>query len=415
VQAVNGAGAAPRILPPGNDAGASVTVPGIVAFWQTLIERFGRHDLAAALGFAQRAAEEGSAVAASAASAASAAENVGRLRAGGAEGWDLLSRSAGDPWRQPELAGVLRRVGAEGPAAFYDGPVARAITAAIRANGGTIDEQDLLAHDTPRPAPVFTRWAGGRLAVQPPMSQGLLLAMAAKWFEEHPPAADADLDHLGAEAIGAAFEHRDRIADGEALLDIELDVDTEVPSGRSGARPYLHTAGVATADMDGLTVSSLVSVFDDFGSCVFVPEGGFVLNNRADCFGAAPNDLRPGARPVHTLAPAMLLDADGTSRAVATPGADGQVQTLLQVLVAMRYDHADLASAMARPRWRSEGGTLAIEEGHPAMESMRARGHRIEVLPRGEDRFGAVVSAGADGEGAWAVGDPRREVASGAV
>jgi gamma-glutamyltranspeptidase / glutathione hydrolase len=412
VRAVNGAGATPRTLPAGNEAGATVTVPGIVASWAILIERYGRLDLSAVLAFAQRAAEDG-AVAASTATAV--AENAERLRAGGADAWDLVSLSAGEPWRQPELAEVLRRIGEDGPAAFYEGPLARAIGAAIRAHGGTLDEDDLLAHDTLSPSPVSTPWAGGVLTVQPPMSQGLLLAMAAKWFEEHDPRADADLDHLGAEAIAAAFDYRDRIAEGGELLGVQLDVDPEASSGRSGARPYLHTAGVSSSDADGMIVSSLVSVFDDFGSCVYVPEGGFVLNNRADCFGSPPNDLRPGALPVHTLAPGMLIDADARARAVATPGADGQLQTLLQVLLGMRYDHADLATAIARPRWRGEDGMLMIEESHPATASLRSHGHRVEVLPDGEDRFGAVVAAGTDHDGPWSVGDHRREVASGAV
>jgi gamma-glutamyltranspeptidase / glutathione hydrolase len=412
VRAVNGGGAAPRTLPTGNDAGTTVTVPGVVASWATLIERYGRLGLAAVLAFAQRAAQDGS-VAASTATAV--AENAERLRSGGADAWDLMSLAAGESWRQPALAELLRRIGEDGPAAFYEGPLARAIAAAIRAHGGTLGEEDLLAHDTSSPSPVSTPWAGGLLTVQPPMSQGLVLAMAAKWFEEHDFHGGANLDHLGVEAIAAAFDHRDRIAEGEELLRVELDVDTEAPSGRSGARPYLHTAGVSSSDADGMIVSSLVSVFDDFGSCVYVPEGGFVLNNRADSFGSAPNDLRPGARPVHTLAPAMLIDAHARARAMSTPGADGQVQTLLQVLLGMRYDDADLPTAIARPRWRAEEGKLMIEESHPGRASLRSHGHRVEVLPEGEDRFGAVVAAGIDRDGPWAVGDHRREVASGAI
>ncbi len=413
VRAVNGAGAAPRTLPAGDGAGARVTVPGIVAFWDTLIQRYGRLDLASALAFAQAAAADGATVATSVAEAASGSAE--RLRSGGADGWNLLSLAAGDPWPQPELAEMLRRIGSGGPGAFYDGPIARAIAAAIRAHGGTLGRDDLLAHASTRPPPIAVSWDGGHLAVQPPMSQGVLLAMAARWFEEHGDVvAGTDPDHLGVEAIGAAFEHRDRVSQGRALLDIELDVDPGTSAGRSGARPYLHTAGVATSDrIDGMVVSSLVSVFDDFGSAVFVPEGGFVLNNRADCFGAAPNDLRPMALPVHTLAPAMLVDAEGAARAIATPGADGQVQTLLQVLLAMRYGDADLAEAIGRPRWRGADGRLAIEKGHPAEGSLRRLGHAVDVLAAGDERFGAVVAAGGDDDGVWAVGDHRREVAAG--
>jgi gamma-glutamyltranspeptidase/glutathione hydrolase len=162
-------------------------------------------------------------------------------------------------------------------------------------------------------------------------------------------------------------------------------------------------------------VSSLVSVFDDFGSAVFVPEGGFVLNNRAEGFGAPPNDLRSAALPVHTLAPAMRIDPDGEAIAMATPGADGQVQTLLQVLLALRYGGADLPTAIAAPRWRGEGSSLLIEEGHPGRAALEAHGHRLETRPFGDPEFGALVVAGVARGAPWAAGDHRREVASGAV
>ena len=103
-----------------------------------------------------------------------------------------------------------------------------------------------------------------------------------------------------------------------------------------------------------------MSVFDDFGSCVFVPELGFTLNNRAGGFTEGANAAAPGKRPVHTLAPAMVTTSQGVF-ALATPGADGQVQTLLQVLVAIHREQLDLARAIARPRWRSEDGALLIE------------------------------------------------------
>ena len=207
--------------------------------------------------------------------------------------------------------------------------------------------------------------------------------------------------------------HDGRIAIGRALLDEPLEIDHERASHRWTARSHLHTAGVATADRTGNVVSSLVSIFDEFGSGVFVREGGFVLNNRAEGFTEAPNDLRPGALPVHTLAPALRVDHDGRVSALATPGADGQVQTLLQVLLSMRFDRPDIVAALERPRWRGEHDDLLIERGHPAAEDLELRGHRLKVVDLGDPRFGGVVAAGIDEDGPWAAGDMRREVATG--
>jgi gamma-glutamyltranspeptidase/glutathione hydrolase len=98
---------------------------------------------------------------------------------------------------------------------------------------------------------------------------------------------------------------------------------------------------------------------------------------------------------------------------MATPGADGQVQTLLQVLVAIQRESVDLARAIARPRWRSENGRLLIEQSHAGMERLRSLGHRVEPLADGEVRFGAVVCAGYIDEEPVAVADWRRETTAG--
>ncbi len=183
------------------------------------------------------------------------------------------------------------------------------------------------------------------------------------------------------------------IIEGEALLAHRLSFDMERASLRGGPRAYLHTAGVAVSDHRGWCASSLVSVFDDFGSGVMVPGFGFLLNNRAGGFTASPNDAAPGKRPVHTLAPA-LLETTGGPIALSTPGADGQVQSLLQVLTALMIERTDLARAISRPRWRSENGNLLVEASHPRREALAALGHRVVEMPDGDMRAGAITAAG---------------------
>ncbi len=185
-------------------------------------------------------------------------------------------------------------------------------------------------------------------------------------------------------------------------------------SRRGGPRSYLHTAGVAVSDASGMTVSSLVSVFDSFGSAVFVPEGGFTLNNRAAGFTRAPNDSAGGKRPVHTLAPVLVETTDGCI-ALATPGADGQVQTLLQVLSNLFIEGDDIATAIARPRWRSQDSRLLVERAHPHRDDLVARGHDVVAIDDGDVRFGAVVCAGVTKGRPYCCADWRRETWSGVV
>jgi gamma-glutamyltranspeptidase / glutathione hydrolase len=409
--AINGTGAAPSRLETVSDDGAnSITVPGIVDAWCELSRRAGRLPLAQALQPAIRLARSGMRVSEKLASAL--AVHRGRLQRGDAHGWALFDKAAGERVEQPQLASLLKLIGAEGKGAFYEGAAAKAIARAVQALGGTLAQSDLASHATVISKPIETVWGGARLATQPPLTQGVLLNMAVNALARLGDFPAALNDHVAIELTEAAFQFRSDVAQGEALLAHELPVDFGKSANRGGPRAYLHTAGVAVADAEGRVVSSLVSVFDDFGSCVFVPELGITLNNRAGGFTSGANSAAPGKRPVHTLAPALLTTPQGVL-ALATPGADGQVQTLLQVIIAIHREGIDLARAIARPRWRSENGRLLIEQSHPALDSLQSLGHRIETLPDGEVRFGAVVSAGYIDDEPIALADWRRDTSAG--
>ncbi|MEV7004971.1 gamma-glutamyltransferase [Streptosporangium sp. NPDC051022] len=408
VTAVTGAGTTAADSPgePCSDGGGSVTVPGAVDAWQVMSRRWGRLPLTLTLAPAVALAHDGMRMSEPLAAAVRAQR--ARLMRGGAAGWPLLRAKPGDLVVQPELARVLEGIAATGSDAFYRGKVASAVAAAVRRDGGRLTEEDLARHETPVGPPIGTPWDGGTAFVQPAPSQGVLLAMALAWLERE--GVPGPLDHLCVELTEAAFASRDLCArDGARLLDVPLEVDPERSSQRGGPRAYLHTAGVATADAAGYVVSSLVSVFDDFGACTFVPEGGFTLNNRAGGFTRAPNAPGPARRPVHTLAPALLTAGDRVT-ALATPGADGQVQTLLQVLTRVRFGGASLAEAIRAPRWRSEEGLLLMEDGHPSTDDLTRRGHRVTPTPGGDLRFGAVVAAGIEDGQTVCAADWRRQV-----
>jgi gamma-glutamyltranspeptidase/glutathione hydrolase len=409
--AFNGTGAAPLALERvANDGPHSITVPGIVDAWCELSKLEGRLSLARVLEPAIRLAKNGARISPTLANALSTQR--ARLERGGAQRWSLFDQVAYSSCRQPLLAALLERVGREGRTSFYEGDDASAIVRAVRGLGGLLSEADLAAHATVVARPIETQWGGLRVAAQPPMAQGVLLNMAVNALATLGDFPNELNDHIAIELTEAAFAFRSQVARGEALLEAPLTVDFTKAGHRGGPRAYLHTAGVAAADGEGRVIASLVSVFDDFGSAVYVPELGITLNNRAGGFTDGDNAPAPGKRPVHTLAPVLVTDARGVF-GLATPGADGQVQTLLQVLVGLQRDGLDLARAIARPRWRSENGRLLIERSHAAIEKLRSLGHNVAPLADGEVRFGAVVCAGFMGEEPIAAADWRRETWAG--
>ena len=411
--AINGTGNSPSDLDfsAAGNGGLAVAVPGIVDAWVVMAERLGRLGLAACLAPAIALCERGIRFGPDMARAAS--DHADRLDRGGAQNWDVRAKAAsGERCEQRELAGLLRAIAEHGRVAFYEGRMADAVERATRATGGLLSAGDLGAHTTHVCEPISTPWQGGRVVVQPPMTQGVLLAMCLKALGELGTVQPDLLDHAMIELTGASFAHRDRAGEGAALLDMPLDIDMQKASLRGGPRAYLHTTGVATSDDEGRVASSLISVFDEFGSGVFVPEGGFVLNNRAQGFTSAPNHAEPAKRPVHTLAPA-IVERDGAAIALATPGADGQIQTLLQIIARLDIEGLPLSEAIHRPRWRSETGKLLIAENHPMSAALEALGHAIETRADGDTCFGGVVCAGTDGGTPFAVSDWRREVWTG--
>lgn len=406
VTAVNGAGrAAAGAAGAAGTGGLAVTVPGLVDAWGELHGRWGRLGMDRVLAPAVALAEEGARVDADLARARAAQD--ARLREGGAQDWALMRLGPGERHVQPALAATLRAVAEKGRAAFYEGALASAIARAVRAAGGAVTEADLAPPASEVGEPLSLSFGGATVHVQPPASQGILLLLGLHGFQARGFGADGALDHLGVELTQAAFSLREDAAEGLALLPRLPSIDPERAERRGGPRAYLHTAGVAASDADGLVASSLVSVFDDFGSAVFVPEGGFTLNNRAAGFTVGANAFRPGARPVHTLAPALVTRGEEVV-ALSTPGADGQVQTLLQVILSWLVGGRDLAEAVAAPRWRSEDGRLLVERGHPARDDLAARGHEVVDTDRGDVRFGAVTAAGLWEGSPWALPDWRR-------
>ncbi len=404
--AINGAGRAPADAESVSDDGAqSVTVPGMVDGWDRLATR-GRLGLRACLQPAIECADQGVRVD----PGLIAARNVQakRLREGGADDWALMSLSEGGKWKQPELAKALTLIAENGSSAYYSGSIAAVIQDVLATRGSAMSLRDLAAGAAAESEPLTVTFEGHDVHMQPPASQGVLLSMCLKaWAEGGYSASNPSADHIAVELTQAAFAFRDQVSRGANLLTESLEIDLGKASLRGGPRSYLHTAGVATADADGMVVSSLVSVFDDFGSGVFVPEYGFVLNNRGGGFSSGLNRFEPGKRPIHTLAPALVEGPLGCI-ALSTPGADGQVQTLLQILLGWLGRGDDIAQVVAQSRWRSEDGKLLVETGHHARDDLADRGHLVVDTHGGDMRFGAVTLAGQSDNSPFALADWRR-------
>jgi gamma-glutamyltranspeptidase len=177
------------------------------------------------------------------------------------------------------------------------------------------------------------------------------------------------------------------------------------------------TTVVLTADAAGNAVALVQSLFYDFGACVVAGNTGVVLNNRMTGFSldpARPSCLAPGRRPPHTLGAIMVLRNGTLDLLAATPGGDGQPQTLLQLLLNVYARNLDLQDAVEAPRFKLElDGRMQVEAEYPPSQvaALRDTGHPVETLARHAFVMGGAVSIQRDHEaGLWiGAADPRRE------
>lgn len=412
VSALDASGRAPAALtldvlssaPPLHD-GRWVTVPGCCAGWADLAERHGSMPLGELLVPAIALAEGGFPV--GTITAAVWTRGLPQLRSTELT-VDGRAPRAGETFRNPGLARVLRRIASEGPASFYEGEIARAIVAAVQGAGGVMTERDLAAHRSTWDEPLSVQYRGARVWNCAPNSQGLVALLALGMLEGFSPAGNDDPErwHLAIEALRIAFADarwwvsdpalsdiplrgllgEEYLAQRRALIDphhAALDVRRGSPVNRGGT--VYHCA----VDARGNACSIASSHFMGFGTGIVPPGLGFVLHNRASGFSldpAHPNVVAPGKRPYHTIAPALLTHRDGTLLGpVGVMGGFMQPQGQLQVAMALLDDGDTPQAALDRPRFCIDsglaGGSVQLEEGVPAnvVERLRALGHPLEA------------------------------------
>jgi gamma-glutamyltranspeptidase/glutathione hydrolase len=390
-----------QAMPPSGDIRA-VTVPGCVDGWLALHARFGRLPLADVLLPAQRYAAEGF-------PAAPFLAWVSSLVSGLPGGGDLAAAThPGAVVRRPGVARTLDAVAREGRAGFYGGEFGEGL---LKVGDGEFTADDLDRVNADWVTPLSVEAWGRRLWTVPPNSQGYL-TLAGAWIAAGlplpPDTDDPAWAHLTVEAARqAGWDRLDVLhedADGVALLAPDLlqprrdaiDVGRAALLGdsyRGGGTIYL-----CAVDDERMGVSLIQSNAAGFGANIAEPSTGIFLQNRGVGFSLAPGhpaEYRPGRRPPHTLAPALVTAPDGSlDMVIGTMGGDSQPQVLLQLLARMLHAGEPVGDAIAAPRWSLSGGDgggfstwesrgrVRVELEPDAAgwtDGLRARGHDVNV------------------------------------
>jgi len=364
----------------------------------------------------------------------------------------------GSQFRNPDLAGVLRRIAEKGPPGFYEGPVAAAIADGMKANGGIITAKDLAAYRPKWRDPIEFEYRGRKIiGMPPPSSGGLTVAMIAHLLSSWDLRAlgwhSAAQVHVTAEAMRRAFAARNaKLGDPDfvtnpsaellsegwaneqrATIDKDHATPTQVlfPKVGAGAGGGTHTTHLSFVDADGNAVSMTTTVNNWFGSGVTVPGAGFVLNDEMDDFATVPgsanlfglvqgepNAIAPGKRMLSSMSPTIVLGPSGDIDAVLGAAGGSMIITSVFEELSNIVDFGmDAADAVRAPRFHQQDSPDVLmieprslpEDVRRALEAMGHVTKEVDQLIKQIDHIGDAPAIGR-AAGLWVGGaEPRRD------
>jgi len=387
----------------------TVTVPGALDGWCTLLGNYGTMSLAQVLAPAITLAEYGFPV--TEVIGHTWQENTTKLQANASAARNYLidgrAPEPGEVFRQPDLANTFKKIARDGRDVFYQGEIAEAIVACSKENGGLITLQDLNDHASTWVTPISTNYHGYDVFECPPNGQGLVALLALNILERYDLLSlehnSAEYLHLLIEAVKLAFADANRYVADPDFVDIPLEellsksyseqrrklIDMNKASQKVEAgipNTPGDTVYLAVTDKDGNSVSFINSLYQAFGSGVVVGGTGICLQNRGALFSfdaGHPNCIAPHKRPYHTIIPGMVFKDNELFLTFGVMGGFMQPQGHIQVLLNIIDFGMDVQTALDAPRFRYiQGSECAFELGisSAVLQELAQKGHRIVEL-----------------------------------
>ena len=408
----------------------SVTVPGAVASWVALSERFGKLPFEDLMQPAIEIAERGFLLSVVVQEKWAAPVEELKGQPGFAQAFLPHGRApaVGELFQFAAAAKGLRAIGKTKGQAFYGGEIAEAIERFSNANGGSLKASDFAAYQADWVKPISMDYRGHTLHEIPPNGQGIAALIALGILDNFDLAAlqrdGVDSQHLQIEAMKLAFADvyryvaeassmevtaaqmldKSYLKERAKLIDMQRAQDFKAGNPAKGGTIYL-----TAADENGMMVSFIQSNYMGFGSGCVEPDFGISLQNRGHGFAVRPGGLNPanlvapGKRPFHTIIPAFLTKDGQPVMSYGVMGANMQPQGHVQTLVRMLDYAQNPQAACDAPRWRyNEGLVINVEAGMDAhtVQGLQARGHAMEVINDSYQDFGS-------GQFIWRMGDPK--------
>ena len=355
------------------------------------------------------------------------------INVNGSESLFSQNYKQGDTLKNINLSITLDKISKNGPKAFYEGEIAEMIIEEIEESGGIMTVEDLKNYNSVWRDPIKFKYKGLDIISMPlPSSGGILLGQLLKAIEGY------DIGQFGhnsvksiqlmVEAERRAYADRSFYMgdpDFSKLPVYELIEDEYVNSRMKSfswdkatlSSDVSHgeiksieesdqTTHYSIIDANGNSVSVTTTLNTNYGSKVFVEEGGFFLNNEMDDFSSKPghpnsfgligseaNSVEANKRMLSSMTPTIVLKDKKPSLIVGTPGGSTIITSVFQTILNVYEYGMSMQEAVNAPRVHHQWvpDVVIIEEGgiDSVKDSiLKSKNYFVISLPIESDSFG---------------------------
>lgn len=332
----------------------------------------------------------------------------------------------GEVLRQPQLAQTLELIAKDGAPAFYEGPIAKAITDASYKEGGMLSMDDFKNYTVDEQTPIHCDYRGYQvISAPPPSSGGVTLCEILNIVSAYPLHAwgwhTAQSAHYVIEAERRGYADRNTyLGDPAFVKNPVADLLSQTYAGKlrdsiqpgkatpsvqihPGLGPLAHentdTTHFSIVDKWGNAVAVTYTLNDWFGAGVIAGDTGFFLNDEMDDFTSKPgvpnmyglvqgtrNDIEPGKRPLSSMTPTILTKNGKLFMVTGSPGGSRIITIVLDTIQNVLDYGMNVQQAVDAPRihMQWEPDEIQMEPGSfdaSTMNSLKSMGYAFDEIP----------------------------------
>ena len=390
-----------------------VTVPGAVAGWSELHNKFGKLPIKSLFKPTIEYAKDGFPVTETIAYYFESNKQRFQDYPNFKEVWMANGDvpKTGEIFKNPALGRTLEILSEKGLDQFYTGKIAKITANFIQEQGGFLSYEDLESFQPEWVEPISTNYRGFDVWELPPNTQGLATLQILNILESFNLAElglfSPEYIHLFIEAKKLAFADRAKFYSDPRFAELPIETllskdyaakrRTEINPKKaalvdaSGLPQHGDTVYLATADEKGNMVSLIQSNYSGMGSGMTPPDLGFMLQNRGTLFSLDPKHLNVvagGKRSFHTIIPAFVTKDGEPFISFGVMGGATQPQAQAQVLINIIDFGMNLQEAGDAPRIVHSGssqpsGSRMKNGGTVSLESAFDEKIRKELIKMG--------------------------------